>query len=88
MWRLLAERLTAWRLTADRTKLGRIGGLFMDDPWYKQQVEALGEALQELVSDDSPERVREGLRDAIASWMDYHEEELKKWAGLKLLLGL
>lgn len=60
----------------------------MDDLWYKQQVEALGEALHELISDDSPERVREGLRDAIASWTDYHEEELKKWTSLKVFLGL
>lgn len=60
----------------------------MQDLWYKQQVEALGDALQELISDDSPERVREGLRDAIVSWTDYHEEELKKWTSLKALLGL
>lgn len=59
----------------------------MEDLWYKQQVEALAEALHELACEDS-EKVREGLRDAIASWTDHHEEELKKWAAVKVLLGL
>ena len=60
----------------------------MDDLWYKQQVEALGEALQELITDDDPQKVRQGLSDAIASWTDYHEKELAKWQALRELLGL
>jgi hypothetical protein len=59
----------------------------MEDLWYKQQVEALSEALHEL-SCDSPEQVRQGLRDAIASWTDHHEKELVKWKALKQLLSL
>jgi len=60
----------------------------MEDLWYKQQVECLAEAMHELVSDDNPDMVRQGLRDAIASWVDYHEQELKKWGTLKAVLGL
>lgn len=60
----------------------------MEDLWYEQQVEALGEALHELITDDDPRKVREGLSDAIASWTDHHEKELAKWKALKELLGL
>lgn len=59
----------------------------MEDLWYKQQVEALSEALHELACEDS-ERVRQGLRDAIASWTEHHEQELRKWEAMKVLLGL
>lgn len=60
----------------------------MEDLWYKQQVEALEEALQELICNDDPEQVRRGLRDAIASWTEHHEKELRKWTSLRVLLGL
>jgi len=60
----------------------------MEDLWYKQQVEALSEAMQELLCNDDPESVKQGLRDAIAEWTDHHEQELKKWTALKASLGL
>jgi hypothetical protein len=58
------------------------------DKWYEQKTEMLSEALQELLSEGDAAKAKQGLIDAIASWTNYHEEELAKWNRLKALLGL
>ena len=58
------------------------------DQWYQQQTDAISEALQELICDGEIDKARQCLIDAIATWTDYHEEELTKWKRLKDLLGL
>ena len=58
------------------------------DKWYEQKTEMLSEALQELLSEGDAAKAKQGLIDAIASWTNYHEEELAKWSRLKALLGL
>jgi hypothetical protein len=56
------------------------------DQWYKQQVDHISDALQELLTDDDPSIAIKGLNDAIASWEDYYEKELAKWKRLRALL--
>jgi hypothetical protein len=58
------------------------------DQWYKQQVDHISEALQELLTDDDPAVAIKGLSEAISEWEDYHEKELTKWKRLRALLGL
>jgi len=59
----------------------------MDDH-YKAQVDAIAEALQELVSspDDGAEKALEAIDAAIDSWLDYFETEKEKWFQLKTRL--
>jgi hypothetical protein len=59
----------------------------MDDH-YKAQVDAIAEALQELVSgpDDSVENALGAIDAAIDSWLDYFEVEREKWFQLKTKL--
>jgi len=57
------------------------------DQWYKQQVEHISDALQELLNDDDPSIAIKGLSDAIAEWEDYHEKGLAKWKRLRALLN-
>jgi len=56
--------------------------------WYKQQVDHISEALQELLTDDDPAVAIKGLGEAISEWETYHEKELAKWKRLRALLGL
>lgn len=56
------------------------------DQWYQQQVDRIGDTLQELLFDDNPSHAIKGLSDAIANWEDYHEKELAKWKRLRALL--
>ena len=60
----------------------------MDDH-YKAQVDAISEALQELVSgpDDGVEKALGAIDAAIDSWLDYFEAEREKWFQLKTRLG-
>jgi hypothetical protein len=58
------------------------------DQWYKQQVDHISEALQELLTDDDPAVAIKGLSEAIGEWETYHEKELAKWKRLRALLGL
>ncbi len=58
------------------------------DQWYKQQVDHISEALQELLTDDDPAAAIKGLSEAISEWETYHEKELAKWKRLRALLGL
>ena len=58
------------------------------DQWYKQQVEHLSEALQELLNDDDFSIAIQGISEAIAEWEDYHGKELAKWQRLRALLNL
>ncbi len=57
------------------------------DQWYKQQVDHISDALQELLVDDDPAVAIQGLREAITTWEDYHEKELAKWKRLRALLN-
>jgi hypothetical protein len=57
------------------------------DQWYKQQVDHISDALQELLVDDDPAVAIKGLSEAISSWEDYHEKELAKWKRLRALLS-
>ena len=56
--------------------------------WYKNQVDHLSDALTELLNDEDPSVVTQGISDAIAEWEDYHEKELAKWKRLRTLLNL
>lgn len=58
------------------------------DKWYEQQKESIADALQELLTDGDIEQARQCIIDAIASWEDYHREELGKWERLRKALGL
>lgn len=60
----------------------------MEDLWHKQQIESLSDALQELMTDGDYEHAKQGLREAIQGWADYHEKELRKWIELGKVLGL
>ena len=60
----------------------------LPDKWYEQKIEMISEALQELLVDGDADKAKQGLVDAIASWTNYHEEELAKWNRLKALLSL
>jgi hypothetical protein len=59
----------------------------MDDH-YKAQVDAIAEALQELVSspDDGVEKALKAIDDAIDTWLDYFDTEREKWFQLKTKL--
>jgi hypothetical protein len=57
------------------------------DQWYKQQVDHISEALQELLTDDDPAVAIKGLSEAISEWEGYHEKELAKWKRLRALLS-
>ncbi len=57
------------------------------DQWYKQQVDHISEALQELLTDDDPAVAIKGLSEAINEWETYHEKELAKWKRLRALLS-
>jgi hypothetical protein len=59
----------------------------MDDH-YKAQVDAIAEALQELVSgpDDSVEKALRAIDAAIDLWLDYFDTEREKWFQLKTKL--
>ncbi len=58
-----------------------------NDQWYKQQVDHISEALQELLTDDDPAVAIKGLSEAISEWETYHEKELAKWKRLRALLS-
>ena len=60
----------------------------MDDH-YKAQVEAIAEALQELVCspDDGVEKALGAIDAAIDTWLDYFETEREKWFQLKTRRG-
>jgi len=57
------------------------------DQLYKQRVDHISDALQELLTDDDPSIAIKGLSEAIAIWEDYHEKELVKWKRLRALLN-
>jgi hypothetical protein len=57
------------------------------DQWYRQQVDHISEALQELLTDDDPAVAIKGLSEAIGEWETYHEKELSKWKRLRVLLA-
>jgi hypothetical protein len=56
------------------------------DQCYKQQVDHISEALQELLTDDDPAVAIKGLSEAISEWETYHEKELAKWKRLRAIL--
>jgi hypothetical protein len=56
------------------------------DQWYKQQVDHISEALQELLTDDDFSIAIKGLSEAISEWETYHEKELAKWKRLRAIL--
>ena len=58
------------------------------DKWYEQQKETLSDTLQELLTDGDIDQARKCIIDAIASWEDYHREELGKWERFRKALGL
>lgn len=66
---------------------GHYASQLMDDH-YKAQVDAIAEALQELVcgSDDSVEKALGAIDAAIDSWLDYFDTEREKWFQLKTRL--
>ena len=58
------------------------------DQWKQQQIDAIADALQELLT--SPHNPVEGAMDAIDaaidSWLDYFDTEKEKWFRLKTML--
>jgi len=59
----------------------------MDDH-YKAQVDAIADALQELISspDNGVGTALEAIDAAIDSWLDYFDTEKEKWFQLKTRL--
>ncbi len=59
----------------------------MDDH-YKAQVEAIADALQELLTtpNDGVETALKAIDAAIDSWLDYFDTEKEKWHQLKTRL--
>ena len=59
----------------------------MDDH-YKAQVEAIADALQELLTtpNDGVETALKAIDAAIDSWLDYFDTEKEKWYQLKTRL--
>jgi len=45
---------------------------------HAEQVEAISEALQELMH-EGPVKAHEGILEAIEQWYDYHLEAIEQW---------
>jgi hypothetical protein len=58
------------------------------DDHYKAQVEAIADALQELLTtpNDGVETALKAIDAAIDSWLDYFDTEKEKWYQLKTRL--
>lgn len=58
------------------------------DPWKEQQVNAIADALHDLLSspDDGVETALEAIDAAIDTWLDYFDTEKEKWFQLKTKL--
>lgn len=58
------------------------------DPWKQQQVDAIADALHELLAapDSSPEDAIKAIDYAIDSWLDYFDTEKEKWYQAKTML--
>jgi hypothetical protein len=68
-------------------KLRHYASWLMDEH-YKAQVDAISEALQELVCspDDGVEKALGAIDAAIDVWLDYFDTEREKWYQLKTKL--
>jgi hypothetical protein len=57
--------------------------------WKEQQIDAIAEALQELLTspEDGVETALEAIDAAIDSWLDYFDAEREKWFQLKTKLN-
>lgn len=71
----------SWRQQATATFVSH-------DPWRQQQTEAMADALQELISGDGAPLAKEGICDAIMTWVNYHQRELDKWKELAVSLNI
>lgn len=62
--------------------------------WKQQQIDAIADALHELLCDDvqgndgAAENALEAIDAAIDSWLSYFEKEKNKWETLKMRLRL
>jgi hypothetical protein len=58
------------------------------DQWKQQQVDAIADALHELLSspENGVEDVVDAVESAIDSWLNYYEVEREKWLQLKAAL--
>jgi len=50
------------------------------------QIEAISEALQELMN-EGPFIAHAAILEAIDQWYDYHQKEASQWKALKMTLG-
>jgi uncharacterized protein YoaH (UPF0181 family) len=54
------------------------------DTHFKQQQEAISEALWELMcNEDSCDQAHNAIAAAIDEWLSYHEKEVQKWRTLR-----
>lgn len=55
------------------------------DQWKQQQVDAIADVLQELLSspEDGVETALQAIDAAIDTWLDYFDTEKEKWFQLK-----
>jgi hypothetical protein len=58
------------------------------DQWKQQQVDAIADALHELLPslENGVEDVVDAVESAIDSWLNYYEVEREKWLQLKAAL--
>jgi hypothetical protein len=58
------------------------------DQWKQQQVDAIADALHELLSspENGVEDVVDAVESAIDSWLNYYKVEREKWLQLKAAL--
>ncbi len=60
---------------------------FPADSWQQEQVDAIADALHELMQGDNGKaNAKEAIYSAIMSWYDYHNNEAMKWASLLAML--
>lgn len=56
--------------------------------WIRRQEEMMSDVLIECIADGGPGRARDVIRAAIASWIEYHQQELSKWNSLAATLQM
>jgi isopentenyl diphosphate isomerase/L-lactate dehydrogenase-like FMN-dependent dehydrogenase len=59
----------------------------LDYDHHAEQVEAISEALQELMH-EGPVKAQEGILEAIEQWYDYHQKEALQWETLRQIMKM
>ena len=65
--------------------LSAMVSLSTDYDHHAAQVEAISDALQELMH-EGPVKAHEGILEAIEQWYDYHQKEALQWETLRQIM--